>query len=195
VRRSSQRPSSQCEAGGFFVGVLLAAMALLSACDFPIVVNVETVAEEPAAGELFPLSGDYQLTMRTGLGELVFSSTAEFAVEAPSIAFTLQVLSAIECTGSQAPVGERYAVEAPVDRGLFTLDLPSMVLPGSSSPFACHEPELVGNLHLLGALGSSDALHGVFAARLDEPEEMTLSGPFTGARPAPVAMEVAPGED
>lgn len=146
--------------------------------------NVESAAEEPTAGELFPLSGDYLLTMRTGLGELRFSASAEFTVEAPVIAFTLQALSAIECTGSQTPIGERYPVEAPVDGGLFTLDLPSMIIPGSSSHFSCDEPELVGNMSLVGGLESPDLLYGVFAAQLDEPQEMTLSGPFTGARPA-----------
>jgi hypothetical protein len=184
VRRSSQQPSCRGEAGRFHVRGLIAAIALLSACEFPIVVNVESAAEEPTAGELFPLSGDYLLTMRTGLGELKFSATAQFTVEAPAIAFTLQALSAIECIGSQAPVGERYTVQAPIDGGLFTLSLPSMVIPGSSSPFSCSEPELVGSISLLGRLESPDLLQGVFAADLDEPQEMTLSGPFTGARPA-----------
>lgn len=184
MRRSSQQPASQREAGGFRVTGLIAAVVLLSACEFPIVVNVETEAEEPTDGELFPLSGDYLLTMRTGLGELRFSATAEFAVEAPAIAFTLQVLSAIECTGIQAPIGERYAVEAPVDGGLFTLILPSMIIPGTSSNFSCEEPELIGTMSLVGGLESPDVLYGVFAAELDVPQEMTLSGPFTGARPA-----------
>lgn len=184
MRRLIQQPASRCEAGRFHVRGLIAAIALLSACEFPIVVNVESEAEEPTAGELFPLTGDYLLTMRTGLGELNFSATAEFAVEAPAIAFTLQALSAIECTGSQAPVGERYTVEAPVDGGLFTLGLPSMVIPGSSSSFSCSEPELVGSISVLGGLESPDVLYGVFAVQLDEPQEMTLSGPFTGGRPA-----------
>jgi hypothetical protein len=184
VRRSSQQSSSHREAGGFRVRGLIAAIALLSACDFPIVVHVEAAAEEPTAGDLFPLTGGYLLTMRTGLGELRFSATAEFAVEEPAIAFTLQALSAIECTGIQAPVGERYAVEAPVDGGLFTLGLPSMIIPGSSSHFSCAEPELVGTMSLVGALESPDLLYGVFAAQLDAPQEMSLSGPFTGARPA-----------
>jgi hypothetical protein len=182
VRRSSQQPSSDCEGGRFPVRALIAAIALLSACEFPIVVNVESAAEEPTAGELFPLTGAYLLTMRTGLGELNFAATAEFTVEAPAIAFTLQALSAIDCAGSQAPVGERYTVEAPVDGGLFTLSLPSMAIPGSSSPFSCSEPELVGSISVLGGLESPDVLYGVFAAELDEPQEMTLSGPFTGAR-------------
>jgi hypothetical protein len=163
---------------------LIAALALLSACDFPVVVQIEAEAEEPAPGELYPLSGDYLLTMRTGAGELRFAATAEFTVGAPAIAFTLQALSAIECTGSQAPTGERYPAQAPVDGGLFTLGPTSMVIPGSASPFSCHEPQLVGDVSLIGALESEDLLYGVFDAQLNEPQVMSLSGPFTGARTA-----------
>jgi hypothetical protein len=166
---------------------LIVAIALLSACEFPIVVNVEAEAEEPVPGELFPLSGNYLMTMRTGLGELSFAATAEFTVGAPAIAFTLQALSSVACTGSQAPVGERYALEAPVEAGLFTLGVTSMVIPGSSSPFSCNELQLVGDLSLVGTLQSQDLLYGVFEAHLNEPEQMTLSGPFTGARAVPLA--------
>jgi hypothetical protein len=163
---------------------LIAAIALLPACEFPVVINVESAAEEPDPGELFPLSGGYLLTMRTGVGELNFAATAEYAVGAPAIAFTLQALSAIECTGSQTPTGERFSAQAPVEGGLFTLGPTSMVIPGSSSPFSCSEPQLVGDVSLIGALESQDLLYGVFDARLDEPEVMNLSGPFTGARTA-----------
>lgn len=163
---------------------LIAAIALLSACEFPVVVQVEAEAEEPDPGGLFPLSGDYLLTMRTGVGELRFNATAEFAVEAPAIAFTLQALTAIECTGSQAPTGERYPIQAPVDGGLFTLGPASMAIPGTSSPFSCAEPQLVGEVSLIGALESQELLFGVFEVQLNEPEAMNLSGPFTGARTA-----------
>jgi hypothetical protein len=171
------------KASPFLVG-LITTVALLSACEFPVIVTVEATAEEPTPGVLFPLSGDYHLIMRTGLGDLRFATTADFTVEAPAIAFTLQALSAIECTGSRAPIGELYAIEAPVDGGLFTLGPSAMTLPGASSDFSCDEPQLIGDVTLVGALRSQDVLYGVFEAHLNEPEDMTLSGPFTVGRPA-----------
>lgn len=184
MRRSSVRPSSHRQDGVLVSRGLIAAIALVAACEFPIIVNVETVAEEPVAGQLYPLSGDYVLTMRTGLGQLSFAATAEFTVGAPAIAFSLQPLSATECTGTQAPIGERYAVQAPVNGGLFTLGLTGMDIPGASTSFSCSEPQLIGDMSLVGAVESEDLLYGVFDVELNEPQEMSLSGPFTGARPA-----------